>query len=34
MTEALCLLSDSPDLLDSLTEALGFLTEPLGTRDR
>ena len=33
MTEALCLLSDAPDLIDSLTEALGFLTEAPGTRD-
>ena len=32
MTEALCLLSDAPDLLDWLTEALGFLTEPLRVR--
>jgi len=33
MTEALCLLSDPPDLIDSLTEALGFLTEAPITRD-
>jgi hypothetical protein len=33
MTEALCLLSDPPDLIDSLTEALEFLTEALETRD-
>jgi hypothetical protein len=26
-------LSDAPDLIDSLTEALGFLTEAPGTRD-
>ena len=31
MTQALCLLSDAPDLLDSLTEALKVLTEPLRT---
>jgi hypothetical protein len=33
MTEALCFLSDPPELIDSLTEALGFLTKAPGTRD-
>jgi len=31
MTGALCLLTEAPDLLDWLTEALGGLTEPLAT---
>ena len=29
MTEAPCVLPDAPHLLDGLTEALGFLTEPM-----